>query len=108
MAAAVGVSINFATDLKTNLLAWAVVVGLVLASALVAVAIERRSRNGSPAGGAAITSSSETGSTSEAYGLVMRTTELTNPDGSRTSTVEFFNEEVAIQAYRQNFGSRKG
>jgi hypothetical protein len=56
-------------------------------------------------GGSVLTTSSPAASSSEVSGLVMRTTETIGPDGSRIRTVEFYSDQVAMQAFRENFPS---
>jgi hypothetical protein len=104
LVAALGAAINFATNLKTSWIAWLAVALLVVATVLVTVLIDRRQAAPTPSPGTTIESSSAGSKSSEAYGLVMRTTELTNPDGSRTKTTEYFSEEVAVRVFRENFG----
>lgn len=104
--AGLGTAINLATDWKTNWIAWLAVAILVLASVLLTVRLDGRTAV-SPSGGTTIDAVSASNASSEAYGLVMRTSERTNADGSSTKTVEYFSEEVAVRAFREDFGSSR-
>jgi hypothetical protein len=101
LAAALGIAINFATDLKTSWIAWSVV-GVISVSSGLATAIVtgHRALAGS---GIVITTASQGSSSSHVAGLVMRTTETTLPDGSNTRIVEFYSDQVAMRAFRENF-----
>ena len=103
LVAALGTAINFATDLKTSWIAWTAVGVLVLAGVIVTVRISRLASERSAAG-TAIDLGLADGTSSEAYGLVMRTTEFVGADGSTTKRVEYFSEEVAVRVFRENFG----
>jgi hypothetical protein len=103
LTALLGVAINFATDLQTSWIAWVAVAAIALAGGVVAVLLGRRAADLPRTGGSTITSSTPQGTSSGAYGLVIRETERTNPDGSKTKTVDYFSEEVAIQVFRQRF-----
>ena len=62
LTAALGVAVNFATDLRTSWMAWVVVLGLALTIGLVTVLLERRPRGAAPERGVAILHSTEIGS----------------------------------------------
>jgi hypothetical protein len=76
---------------------------IVLASCVVAVIYERRRATEPHPRGAVIASSTSTrrSITSETHGLVALHREVSHSDGSHEKTVEFFNEEVAIQFFRK-------
>ena len=84
----IGVAINFATELRKNLLAWTVVLVLTIIVAIVSIVIQRRQAPDS--------------NSTVAPGLIMRTIETTKPDGTRVETTEIFDEEVARQRIRQD------
>lgn len=100
---ALGVAINFATDLKTSWVAWIAVaaLGLTIAGVTAVLAGDGPVRDSTR--GIATEHNSKTSRSSTTTGLVMRTTEAQSPDGSSRTVVEFFSEEVAIQVFRENF-----
>jgi hypothetical protein len=101
LAAALGIAINFATDLKTSWIAWSVVGVISVTIGLATVIVT--GRRGLAGSGTVITTASQGSSSSHVAGLVMRTTETTSPDGSNTRIVEFYSDQVAMRAFRENF-----
>lgn len=103
LVAALGVAISFATDMKSNWIAW-VVVGLLSVGVAITTAIaERRGgRDGRASAGTVVASASAGGNASRVYGLVMRSTHTANPDGSVTTVVDYFSEDLALQSLREN------
>ena len=96
-------AVNFATDLQTSWIAWLAVLIIALGAAAATVRLDQREPDGGPKGGTSTTSSSALGDSSQTSGLLLRTTELERPDGSKMKTAEFFSEELAMQAFREDF-----
>lgn len=57
-----------------------------------------------PAGVLAPSAGADPGAQMAIPELVMRTTEIISPDGETTRRVEYFSEELAMRAFRENFG----
>jgi hypothetical protein len=102
LVSALGVAINFATDLKSSVVAWLAVVALTSCIAAATVVAERRGKGAESNHGTVLASASDHTSASSVYGLVMRRTVTANVDGSSKTVIDYFSEEVALQSLRED------
>lgn len=101
LTAILGIAINFATDLKTDWVAWLVVVVLIVAVTAATVIAEQRRRESTLPQGTVLTSASAADRTSITSGLVLRRSQTTAADGSVTTVIDYFSEELALQSLRE-------
>lgn len=102
LASILGAATNFATDMKSSWIAWLVVAILAIAVAAVTAASERGQSSESKPGGTILDDVSKSGHASHAFGLQMRRTQTSNPDGSIKIETEWFNEKLARQSLSEN------
>ena len=104
LVSALGVAVNFATDLRSSVIAWVVVVFLALIVAATTAIVERRGTRRDPSSGTIVARASPAGDASRIYGLVMRRSiQTTNLDGTvTTAVIDYFSEELALQSLRED------
>lgn len=109
LTSALGVSTNLATDLKSNWVAWIVVVLLAASITAVTASSERRRISAQSAGGVAGESRGDVGYGSYVLGLQVRERRIIiRPDGQEELVTDIFNEELARKRLEMNDGSFGG